>query len=73
MPKVEVRQDNTLGSIIPSSLYGINPLVANSSIPVFHNPAALTGNNTYDDPKFLQFIAQREKEAKMSNSLREEF
>lgn len=72
-PKAESKPTNPLSSIIPSNMYGLENHAGGSSIPIFHSAAALTGNNTYDDPKFLQFIAQREKEAKMSNSLKDEF
>jgi hypothetical protein len=56
-----------------SNLYGAGAFSGTGSVPVFQNAAALQGNNTYDDPKFQNFIAQREREAKMANSLREEF
>ena len=45
----------------------------NFSKPVYKSSKALSSNNTYDDPRFLDFIQQKEREAKMANSLREEF
>ncbi|CAI2373409.1 unnamed protein product [Moneuplotes crassus] len=69
VPKIEKPASLNPG-LLPLNPYGGTN---NQSIPVFNSAQALTGNNTYDDPKFQSFIAQREKEAKMANSLKEEF
>ena len=71
MPKSTKQHNSNLAGLNPPNPYGVE--TGPQAVPVFQSATALTGNNTYDDPKFQSFIAQREREAKMANSLKEDF
>jgi len=73
VPDVEKKALPGIGIGVGNGIYGNTSSVGQPSIPVFQNATALTGNNTYNDPKFSNFIAQREREAKMANILKEDF